>query len=417
MSDDWCCQPHPRYTPYRSFDYLSERAEWELTPQLGRVALYDLGLTPEEKAHAAQLLSESLVVDLHEHVVVWPLDLTTAMDYSRAGRVELAYEGLSRSGIDVVIDNMAGPTGRINSHNGWKWDDVLHDLGMRLADVAHQSMVTVARSIADVEAAKQAGQIALVFGMEGAGFVENELDRLDIIYGFGVRQLGLVYNATNMIGGGMREFRDPGLTLFGREVVKRMNELGMSIDLSHAGDRTSLDTIEVSEQPVVISHAGARGVWPSDRMKPDVVLRELAAAGGLLGVEAVAGSTLVPGAERHTIDEVMRHFEYCVELMGIDHVTFGPDTSYVDHLGAHKAMGKLFAKPDVVLPVDDPLTRIDVADVTPPAGLDYCHGLENPTENFPNIVGWLVQHGYADDDIKKVIGGNSQRVLAETWCA
>jgi membrane dipeptidase len=183
--------------------------------------------------------------------------------------------------------------------------------------------------------------------------------------------------------------------------VRRMNKLGLAIDLSHAGDRTALDTCEQSERPVFITHAGARAVWDIPRMKPDDVLRAVAATGGVIGMSAAPHTTLSAAHPRHSIESVMDHFRYCVDLVGIDHVAFGPDTLYGDHVALHRIFAHLLSMRAARGPAFDPVAYVD--------------GLENPTENFGNICGWLVQHGYDDTDIRAVLGGNIYRALQSIW--
>ena len=157
----------------------------------------------------------------------------------------------------------------------------------------------------------------------------------------------------------------------------------------------------MSSKPVFITHAGARAVWPTQRMKPDDVLLACARGGGVIGIEAAPHTTLSAGHPLHSIESVMDHFRYCADLLGIDHVAFGPDTLYGDHVGFH---GEFAA-------------QLGVHAMTGPAfdKVPYVTGLENPTENFRNIIGWLVKHGYADADIQAVIGGNILRVLERIW--
>ncbi len=126
--------------------------------------------------------------------------------------------------------------------------------------------------------------------------------------------------------------------MFGRQAVKRMNKLGIAIDVSHSGDRTSLDTIEVSDKPIFITHAGARALWNSNRLKPDDVIRACAEKGGVIGIEAAPHTTLTEKHPRHSIESYMEHFEYCANLVGIDHVAFGPDVLFGDHVGLHTAL-------------------------------------------------------------------------------
>ena len=116
-----------------------------------------------------------------------------------------------------------------------------------------------------------------------------------------------------------------------------MNQIGMTIDTAHCGDRTAIDIAEVSERPVLMSHCGARALWNTNRMKSDAAIKAVAEGGGLIGIEAAPHTTLTAAHPRHSIESVMEHFEYVANLVGIDHVTFGPDTLYGDHVGLHHA--------------------------------------------------------------------------------
>jgi membrane dipeptidase len=272
---------------------------------------------------------------------------------------------------------------------------------MRLCDLAHQDFVVVCDGVRDVLRAHADGRIALVPTLEAATPVENEVDRVDILYGFGVRSMGIVYSEANALGGGLRESIDGGLTDLGRAVVRRMNKLGMQIDAAHCGDRTTLDIIEASEHPIVISHAGCRAIWNTRRMKPNEVLEAMARKGGVLGIEAAPHTTLTERHPRHSIESYMEHFEYAVKLLGIEHVGFGPDTLFGDHVGLHHAFA----------------TQLSIGKAH--AGqrfqeVPYVDGLENPAD-FPNIVRWLVRHGYKDEDIAGAVGGNALRVMKTVW--
>jgi membrane dipeptidase len=293
-------------------------------------------------------------------------------------------------------------TSLITSKNGWKWDDTVMDLGMRQCDVAHQDFLVWAGSVGDILDAKANGQLAWIPALEASTPIENELDRIDILYGLGVRMMGIAYSEGNTLGAGLREPRDGGLTVFGRQAVRRMNQLGIAIDVSHSGDQTALDTIEVSDQPIFITHAGARALWPSNRLKPDEVIIACAQKGGVIGIEAAPHTTLTAKHPLHSIESIMEHFEYCVNLVGIDHVTFGPDTLFGDHVGLHHAFA---AQLSIGLSRGaQSFTEVE-----------YVDGLENPTEGLLNCARWMVKHGYNDEDIAKAMGGNSLRVLGEVW--
>jgi membrane dipeptidase len=394
-----------RYNGYRSYSYLSPGADYEqfeLARELGRVPLFDLGLDEQQFQRTRRLIDENIIVSLHDHPQVFPEDMNEVRAYIRTGREHTGYEGLSRSGMTAVFDNLMDGTACVTSKWGWKWDDIIYDIGMRLSDIAHQDYVTIAHSVADIRQAHANGQLAIVLSLEASTPIENEVDRIDILYGIGVRQMGIAYSEANTLGSGLKERGDGGLTAFGRRAVERMNKLGMAIDVSHSGDRTCMDTFAESSKPVLITHAGARAVWDTPRMKPDEVLRGCAESGGVIGIEAAPHTSLSHDHPLHSIDSVMDHFTYCVELMGIEHVAFGPDTLYGDHVALHN----IFA---ASLGVHD-------AQVGPSyEKVPYVAGLENPTECFFNIVGWLVKHGYSDEDIKAVTGGNILRVLDKVW--
>src|SRR5205814_5335046 len=114
----------------------------------------------------------------------------------------------------------------------------------------------------------------------------NEIDRVDVLYGLGIRCMGITYSEANALGSGLKERTDGGLSDLGRAVVIRMNKLGMAIDVAHCGDQTSLDVIAASAQPIFITHAGARALWNTPRMKPDAVIKACAERGGRAGAGA-----------------------------------------------------------------------------------------------------------------------------------
>ncbi|MBF6595970.1 MAG: membrane dipeptidase [Thermaceae bacterium] len=394
-----------RYNGYKSFDYLepgSDYKPFKLAKELGRVPSRPVEVSSQEEARVKKIFQENLVISLHDHCFVAPENLSEFFEFRRWGRDWMGYEGLSVSGLDGVFDNLMNGTAMITSRAGWKWDDIIYDLGIRLSDIAHQDMVVLATTTEDIVRAKQNGQIAFVVSLEGAAMIENELDRIDILYGLGLRCLGIAYSEGNALGGGLKEKNDGGLTVFGRQAVKRMNKLGIAIDISHSGDRTSLDTIEASEKPIFITHAGARALWNSNRLKPDEVIRACAAKGGVIGIEAAPHTTITEKNRRHSLESFMEHFEYCLNLVGIDHVAFGPDVLFGDHVGLHHTLAD-------ALSIKASRGALEYPQV------EWVDGIENPAEAFPNIVRWLVKHGYSDSDIAKAIGGNVMRVLKAVW--
>lgn len=397
------------YDGYTSFSYLEPGRDYrafDLADEVERVAPFTVPLTDDEEVRVRDLVERCLFVSMHEHLGVFPARIEETPEYVRHGRMATAFRGLAASYWDCVFDNLMDGICTIHSSSGWQWDDVLHDLGMRLCDLAHQDFVVPCRRVGDVRRAHEEGKVAWVATMEGAAMIEHDLDRIDILHGFGLRSLGVTYSESNALGNGLKEDRDGGLTKFGRKAVERMNKVGLLIDCSHCGDQTTLDTIAWSEKPIVLSHIGARALWTSNRLAPDEVLVACAEKGGVIGIECAPHTTLTKRHRRHSIESFMEHFEYIVGLVGVDHVGFGPDTVYGDHVGLHHVYAANLSIEES-RGGGEPDQAYDE--------VEYVEGLENPTEGSRNIVRWLVKHGYADDDIEKVMGGNALRVMDAAW--
>jgi membrane dipeptidase len=389
---------------YRSYNYLGGDLGLPidpLSPEFDRVAPYQGGFTPDEVAKAERLLAENVTISLHDHPVRFPNDMANTPAYNRTGRQHTAFEGLAASGLTVVFDNMMDGTATVTGNTPWQWDDVVTDLGMRQADIAHQHDVVVIRSVDDIHAAHAAGKVGLVFGLEAATPIGNDLDKLDVLYGLGIRQIGIAYSDSNGLGAGLTEPNDFGLTKFGRASIRRMNQLGLAVDVSHSSDRTGIEAADASDKPIFMTHAGARAIWDIPRLKSDDALKAIAATGGVIGMSAAPHTTISFEHPKHSILSVMDHFMYCLELVGIDHVGFGPDTLYGDHVGLHTTFASMLSAAG--------------ATTAPHERVEYVDGLENPTESFHNIAAWLVHNGFSDADIAKVLGGNILRVLEATW--
>lgn len=390
--------------PYTSYSYLpaDERLDnIKLAAEFNRVAPYEGALTVAEKSRAERLVRENLTISLHDHPVRFPDDMRQTPEYNRTGRQHTAFAGVKESGMTVIFDNMMDGTACVTGNAPWRWLDIITDIGMRLADIAHQDEVTVIRTIADIDYAHANNKVGFVFGLEASTPIENEIDRLDVLYGLGIRQIGIAYSDSNALGSGLNESVDGGLTDFGRRAVKRMNALGMAVDISHSSDQTGIDACKQSNAPVFMTHAGARAIWPIKRMKGDEVLRAVAETGGVIGMSAAPHTTLSHAHPLHSIDSVMDHLLYCIDLVGIEHVAFGPDTLYGDHVGLHTVFSGLL--------------KTAFREAPPFERVQYVDGLENPTENFWNIAGWLVKHGFSDADIVALLGGNIMRALREIW--
>lgn len=393
------------YNGYKGYSYLTPGEDYQAFELLdvgdGLFPQHPIPLDAQQEERALRLAEELIFISLHDHPNVRPKDMFQYYRaYCKEGRGVYDYEALSRSYWDCIFDNMLDGGCNMHSKCGWKWTEVIEDIGKRSCDIMHQDMVIRCEKVEDIYRAHREHKLAMVLVIEGAGPIENELDRIEILYGLGVRQMGITYSESNYLGTGCKEPYEGGLTVFGRKAVERMNKVGMLIDVSHSSDQTMLDTIECSAKPVIISHVGAKSVWNAKRMASDDVLRACADKGGVIGIEAAPHTTISKVHPVHNIYSVMDHFEYVKNLVGIDHVSFGPDVTYADHCAVHKIISRELGIAE---------THIDCQEVP------YVAGIENPTEASHNILRYLIKAGYSDKDIEKVMGGNTLRVLEEVW--
>jgi membrane dipeptidase len=259
----------------------------------------------------------------------------------------------------------------------------------------------------DLDTAKAEGRTGIVMGWQNMRPVEDNLDRLAMFHKLGVRIMQITYNYRNFLGDGCLETEDGGLSVMGRDAVRLMNALGIAIDLSHVGDRTSLDAIALSTKPVLATHADARALTDLPRNKSDDVIRAIAETGGVVGA-SVYGPMLWNGdtSRRPTIDDFVRHLEHIVEVAGIDHVGFGTD------LPAAKDLAK---------------TAFEAANRRLWSGIStygdaFGHDIParypvdaNAHAKLPNITDALVARGWRPRDIEAYLGGNFARVLGEIW--
>ncbi|MCI2423308.1 dipeptidase [Saccharopolyspora sp. K220] len=355
-----------------------------LAADSGRLPEYPMELDSAQSQRVERLLAGT-VISLHDHPIRLPDPLTAETWKLHSGQSADVFGGdaIVRSGLNVVL---ASALAEPDQRRLLSWAAAMRPqlLGPELSGA--ESLALAMRGEGS----------AVLLALEDLGSIGTDLVGIEELYRAGFRSAGLVYNTGNALGGGLGQSTDGGLTEPGRRAVAMLNDLHMLVDLSHVGDRTSIEAAALSTAPVVISHAGARSLWPSARMKPDDVLRAVADTGGVIGIEAAPGSTRVSADTTHDLDAVMAHVEYVAELVGVDHVGLGPDTFFGDHTQLYSAAGW---SPQPVPGYE----RLALP--------DYVAGMENPAEAPRNAASWLVRRGWSDADIAKVLGANAARVL------
>jgi membrane dipeptidase len=253
--------------------------------------------------------------------------------------------------------------------------------------------VRFAQTVADIRAAKQAGQIAIGSHFQGGNPIEADPNLLDVYAQLGVRVFQLTYNARNLIGDGCLEEANAGLSKLGRQVIPRLNELRMAVDISHVGVRTSLDAIELSSAPVIATHANARGIHDNPRNLTDEQIKAVAASGGVIGL--VAFPSFVGPGDPPTLDDLMRHADYIANLVGIEHLGLGMDFAIEDE-GDYEYYGydpRYYALPPWTWPT----------------------GVDRFFIDMPNVADALLRLGLSDVELRGVLGENFLRVFAHIW--
>jgi membrane dipeptidase len=248
----------------------------------------------------------------------------------------------------------------------------------------------------DIERAFEEGKRAIILNFQNLDHIGSDLELLDRFYEMGFRVMQLTYNSQNRIGFGCTEEVDLGLSDFGRSVVDRLNELGVMVDVSHCGDRTSMDAVLHSEKPVVCTHTFAKSLYEHDRGKDDDLLRAIAAREGYIGILAVPGF-LTPESKT-TVGDFLDHLDYVVNLVGLERVGLGTDFfgfSVPERLAEKidALMGTLGFRPE---------HRASFA--------KKIEGFEDYT-SFPNLIAGLRERGYDDDQVEMLAGGNFLRVF------
>lgn len=355
-----------------------------LAQEIGRVPSMIVPLDVQGETRYQRLLDESVMVDVHQHPFVCPEDMTRLIELLRGNKYKWGYEAVKHGGWAAVATANAF-RGFVNTHDMsfTRFDDLQTEVGLMLADLSLTGKAVLVVNADQIEAAKQQGVVGFLPTLEHLA-IGSRLDRLDTFYSMGIRLAGLTYNKKNYIGDGMYERNDGGLSEFGIEVVNRMNQLGMAIDLSHASINTAMDAIKFSQAPVTFSHNAAFTLRPTSRTRKDEELSACAEKGGLIAITAVPNS--LSDDPEQDINCVLDHYDYMVNLVGVDHVGIGTDTNVGDHVAFHRVM----------------LGRDGPSQLPAP----YLNGLESPADG-KNIIRGLISRGYSDEDVKKLVGGNA----------
>lgn len=271
---------------------------------------------------------------------------------------------------------------------------------------AHSDRLLLVRHVGDITRAKREGKLGLILGFQEGEMIGRDLSRLDVFHRLGVRIIQPTYNVRNLFGDGCLEPGDAGLSELGRQAIQRMNSLGIALDLSHCGTRTTADGIALSSKPVLITHSGCKAVHDNPRNKSDRELRAMADRGGVVGIY------LMPylgndGGLYPTKAMFLNHLRHALDVCGEDHVGIGSDQSLTpvvetpEYLKAWKEGGELRKRLGYEAP--DEAGRFPYMPET------------NSPRRLEIIASEMNKMGYADSVVEKVIGTNFERAFRDIW--
>lgn len=306
-------------------------------------------------------------------------------------------------------------------HPWTAWEESLHELSTATKMVAELSeLLGAALCAGDITKAHSSGRHVVIHNLQNTDPLDDQLDRVDLLYGMGVRIVQVTYNLRNRFGDGCLERRDGGLSRFGEALVGKLNDSGILIDLSHSSDQTVMDALAASARPVACTHTSARALSSHARGKPDNVLRAVGEKGGYIGVLLVPFFILSPHGDPRAQALGLPPGNATLETM-IDHVMHVIDVAGSDAVGIGTDWSKPFQD---ALRVASDTTGIATRSRT--AGFDwvgwrpedrysrevYTAGFES-WDKWPNITAALLGRGLSEDLVSKVIGGNFLRVFGE----
>lgn len=356
-------------------------------PMLNREA-YAFAAAPGHRysRRAVDLVASSLVIDM-----LAPLKITMAEDYVAHRLTDAEAAEFRNSGITGFHNayGLGGPEAKAQALEflaGWQGFAGRNSHVFTLVDTAQ-----------DLDRAKADKKCAVIMGIQNAEHFEK-IEDVARFRRLGLRCAQLTYNSQNLIGSGSTERIDGGISDYGAAIIAEMEKQRMLVDVSHCGDRTTLDAIGLAKGPIAITHSNARALVDHPRVKTDEAIKALAAKGGVMGITGVR--MFVRSTDPTNVGHMADHIDHVAKLVGIDHVGIGSDAD----LNGYDDM-----KPDEYAALRGSYKgsyafrdKIDI------------DGFDHPLKVF-DLTEELIRRNYSNDNIRAVLGGNFRRLLAQVW--
>ncbi|WP_425435141.1 dipeptidase [Oceanospirillum sanctuarii] len=258
----------------------------------------------------------------------------------------------------------------------------------------NSDLIMPVKSAGDIRLAKQLGKVGVMFGAQNCSPIEDDIGMIEVMRELNLMIMQLTYNNQSLLACGCYEAEDSGVTRFGRQAIQEMNRVGMVVDMSHSGERSTLDAIEISQRPIVISHANPLSFHEAKRNKSDMVLKALGESGGLLGF-SLYPFHLKNGSDC-TLEDFCDMVASTADLMGVDYIGIGTD-----------------------LCQDQPLSILEwMRNGRWSKQMDYGEGSKSNADwprplswfrdsrDFPNLTAGLLNRGFSPDEVAKIMGRN-----------
>ncbi len=268
------------------------------------------------------------------------------------------------------------------------------------------AQIRIAETAADIEAAKREGQAAIVLAAQGGDFLGQNIERLPLFHRLGLRMMIPAYNSRSPLADGLLEPQDSGLSRMGEAWVDACNRLGVLIDLTHVGERSTLDVLERTARPAVFSHSNPKALVDSHRNITDEQIRACAATGGVVGVTNWGPLNFrADMTSRPSIEQFIDAVVHVADLAGIDHVGIGTDFSHGTYPDGDLIRGRTAKSGS---------RYAELVEASPRSRLRYVDGFDDYGK-LMNVVEAMGRRDFSDEDVAKVIGGNFLRVFRNVW--
>ena len=349
------------------------------------------GSTKEYSARAIDLMKQATVIDM---LCVMTLDFNKQTKWFKDPETFTSadLQPYKDSGINVIHPaiGMGGPDAYNSVMQFFaSWNGFIAD---------HDQEFMRIDSPGDLKRVKSSGKMGILLGLQNSDQFRRP-DDVDTFRALGQRVSQLTYNSRNLIGNGSTERRDEGISDFGVAIIERMNKVGMAVDVSHCGDRTTLDAFEISKKPVLITHSNCRALVANHpRLKTDDAIKMVGKTESVMGITGVR--MFVKGDEPTTVEHVLDHFDHVRKLIGPEHLGVGSDIDLYGYDAMPPELNKQLRagyKGSYAF-----REKIDI------------EGLNHPKRMFDLTEG-LIRRQYTDSDIQGILGGNFVRVLTQIW--